>query len=83
MIKFPLDRIEAGESLRVIICRTLISVGVSVSAYYVDPLPKSIPHLGKQGIACMEGERLRILLDDRCVIYGDECYWVCLEDSDE
>jgi len=39
----------------------------------------SRPHVGKEGLAELESDSVRITLDDGTVLHGWECWWVPLE----
>lgn len=37
---------------------------------------ESKPHIGKYGLAEEVDDRVRIILDDGNIIYGNECWWM-------
>ena len=43
----------------------------------------SVPHIGKKGYASHEGARLKIILDDKTIIYGDQCWWKPIENEND
>lgn len=45
----------------------------------------SKPHIGKTGLAEMmdDGWTVRITLDDDTVIYGSQCWWEPIEDTEQ
>ena len=43
--------------------------------------PKSIPHIGKKGLAERVRGDVRITLDDGNIIYGYECWWIPIEEA--
>ncbi len=36
---------------------------------------ESRPHIGKEGVASLDGEHVRVTLDDGTVLMGEECWW--------
>ena len=63
-------------------CRIVDVSGMKIFPGIIGNTPvKSLPHIGKTGLAerC-EGD-VKITLDDGTVIYGHECWWVPIGDD--
>ncbi|KKL59915.1 hypothetical protein LCGC14_2210540 [marine sediment metagenome] len=57
-------------------CEIIDVVGVEVLPGIMGNTPgKSKPHVGKQGIAELKGDNVKITLDDGNILYGYECWW--------
>ena len=57
-------------------CRIVDPKGREVFPGYKAFAPaRSMLHIGKEGFADDEFNRVRITLDDGTIIYGDECWW--------
>ena len=52
-----------------------------VPGYKAASPPEAEPHVGKRGLAEEIGEDVRITLDDGTVIWGYECWWEPIADS--
>jgi hypothetical protein len=58
--------------------------GMEVLPNVIGNTPKiSKPHIGKEGLAELVDDNIRITLDDGNVLWGYECWWISLEEEDE
>jgi len=77
--------VEGGEMTYPVRCQIIDPIGATVNIGRVDlqnkAPPKSIPHIGKKGLAERVRDDVKITLDDGNIIYGYECWWIPIEEE--